>query len=230
MKYNAFSDVLSDVILKRNIEAEYKYIQTLDKDDKYKIRCEFIGNDIAFQSYKLFLYKRYIHRRDKLKKSIKMIDERDVVNPSLIDAHKIAAVFLYSILDLKPIKFSLHNVKKVDDIPDSIKLVNYRIAFKTACGVIFADMLDAVENVKSDNVEVIKNKERVKAQLIENGELILPKTRTGLSSYLDNYAKILYIGDRVKKDPSDYLEIADTMFLLECFNRNLLDFHFDKNT
>ncbi|MCH5165661.1 MAG: hypothetical protein J1G01_04600 [Clostridiales bacterium] len=219
MDYNAFSNVLADIVLKRNIEIEYKALQQFDRKDKYKIRCDLLDNDVAFTSYKKDLYDCYSARRKELKKSLKM-SERDK-----IDSHKIAAVVLYSILDLKPIKFSLHAVKQVDDVDDSVKLVNYRIAFDTACGIVYIDMLDALNKVKSNDVEIFENKERAMKQLVKHGQLFLPVARKEVGPYRDNYSKILYINDRIKKEPSDYLEIADTMFLLECFNWDCLGFH-----
>lgn len=206
--------VLANIIVKSHIEEEYQRVISYDDKDKFKISCAYSNNENAFNRYIEKLFDRYQVRNRELKKQLEMDPTKDK-----LDCHKVAAVLLYSILDLKPIKFSLKSINKVSDIDDMIKLVNYRIAFKSACGVIFVDMVKELNDEAKNGITQSQNALNL---LLEKGRLFMPKVRKELPAYLDNYAKILYFNDRVKGDCADYLEIADTMFLIEIINKSYL--------
>ncbi len=205
---------LANIIIKSHIEEEYQQIIAYDKEDVFKISCEYSNNKNAFNRYIDELYIRYQFRNEELKKQLGMNLLKDK-----LDCHKVAAVLLYSILDLKPIKFSLRAVKRLSDIDDKIKLVNYRIAFKSACGLLFADM---IKELREESKQGDSLSQKSLDKLLENGQLFMPKVRDNLSPYLDNYAKILYYNDRIHGEQADYLEVADTMFLIEMINKSHL--------
>ena len=207
MEKEIFDTVLSDIIIKRTIENEYSTAVKFDSKDKYQISCYWLQNDNTFKKYKTKLFKIYENLKKSLKSQLKMDISQDK-----LDCHKVAAVLLAAILKEKPVKFSIRQVSRVDEICNEIKLINYRIAFKCACGVIFADMIAKLKN-DGQNEALTK--------LTNNGQLFMPKVRNGLPSYLNYYAKILYENDRLGRNV-DYLEISDTLFLIELLNYKFL--------
>lgn len=208
MTWEIFNNIICDIIIKRNIEQEFETAKLNDVNNAFNLRFKYPFNTGLFLIYKRMLYKRYLKRRNLLKKDLGM----DLYNDHL-DCHKVAAVLLFTILDFKPIRFSVKRVQRITDIPEKILMVNYKVAFSSACAIVYNDMLKKLFD---------DNNLQEREVLLHNGALFMPNVHEKFSPYSEGYAKLLYLYDHKGIKNAYYLEVADSMYFIEMLNYKYL--------
>lgn len=178
---------------------------------KHGVHCKFnLDDGIECMNLSHKIFNRYEINRDRFKLEINM-NPTDMNNK--LDCHKVASAMLYAMLDIKPIFFNYGSKKNLNSFNENVKYVNYRIAFRVACAVIYQDLLDKYKEKSTEDKKYTSVYEAFKGA----GCLMLPQTGEDQDSYIETYSKSLFLMD-VKYQTYNYLQISDTMFLLELIN------------
>lgn len=125
-----------------------------------------------------------------------------------IDGHKICACITGALLKVKLIDFKLDSA----NVPVSIALSNYAVAFLAANHVLYLFLLSDFER---DGKTELYNK------LKKQGTFQFPETNKGHDPYVQGRIKTLALNDAYRND-FDVLTYADMLFWIEQYNINWL--------
>jgi len=181
------------------IKNEINKISSYNKD-KYQIRKKFSDKTLLTSTKKLYYskkawFKDFAHIKGQ---------------EALLDQHKLAAIFMDVMLEIKPVLFNLDD--DIESIPKEVLLINYYIAFKIGAGLIYTKVIETLQKLgKNEEIQKLHAKK----------SLHYPPVTLGHLEFTEGIAMFLYINDRSNID-FDYLSHSNFMYFLELYNLMLM--------